>query len=194
MCDLIHPTADVSPDCSIGEGTRIWNQAQITGATIIGSRCTIGKGVYIGNNSRIGNDVKVQNYANLFGITVENTAFIGPMVCSIEDASPRSMSALGTRKLQSDFEKKPVLVKYGASIGAGAILTPGSVIGRFALVGAGAVVSGVIPDFVFVIGNPARQCGYVCCCGQRLDTHTLKCVCGNTFSFEDGMLIACNKS
>jgi UDP-2-acetamido-3-amino-2,3-dideoxy-glucuronate N-acetyltransferase len=190
MKTFIHSTAEVSPDCIVGEGTAIWHQAQIVGASSIGCRCTIGKGVYIGNGSDVGDDVKIQNYANLFGIRIEREAFIGPMVCSIEDPTPRSMSTAGVRKGQSDFQKMPVIVRRGASIGAGAILTPGTIVGRFALVGAGSVVSGVIPDFVLVIGNPARQCGYVCSCGQRLDIGTLKCQCGACFMLNNDTLTA----
>ncbi len=174
---FIHPTAEISPTCTIGSGTRLWHQVQVLGVVEIGRDCTIGKGAFIGDNTQIGDRVKIGNYANLFGAQVESEAFIGPMVCLIEDAAPRATNTDGTRKGPGDFARAPVTIRRGASIGAGAIVMPGVTIGAFAMVSAGAVVHKDVPNFVIAVGNPARFVGHACRCGKHL-SETLVCSCG----------------
>ncbi len=172
---FIHPTADVSAEARIGEGTRIWNQAQIREGAQIGSECIISKNVYIDCGVQIGSRVKIQNNASVYhGVTVEDGVFIGPHVCFCNDMLPRAITPSGALKGQEDWEVGRVLVRTGASIGAGSIILPDVTIGAFALVGAGSVVTRSVPDQALVFGNPARLQGFVCRCARKLEnlTHT----------------------
>ena len=165
----IHPTAEVSPDAHIGAGTRIWSQVQVREHAHIGEECNIGKGVYIGAHVRVGSCVKIQNYALVYeGVTLEDGVFVGPRVCFTNDLLPRAITPDGKLKDAGDWEVTPTLVKYGASIGAGAVILCGVTIGTFALVGAGSMVTRDVPPHALVFGNPARQHGYVCRCARRL--------------------------
>ena len=165
---FVHPTAEVSSDAHIGAGTRIWRQAHIREQACIGESCNIGKGVYIDAHVHIGSNVKIQNHASLFeGVTLEDGVFIGPHVCFTNDMFPRAITPDGKLKNADDWEITPTLVKYGASIGAGAIIICGITIGSFALIGAGSVVTRDVPPHALVFGNPARQHGYVCRCARR---------------------------
>jgi UDP-2-acetamido-3-amino-2,3-dideoxy-glucuronate N-acetyltransferase len=167
---IIHPTAEVSPKAMIGEGTHIWHQAQVREGASIGQNCIVGKGVYVDFDVVIGNNVKIQNGAQLYhGATLEDGVFIGPLVCLTNDRFPRAITSNGHLKTADDWEVGRILVRRGASIGAGAIVLPGVTIGRFALVAAGAVVTASVPDHGLVMGVTARLVGYVCACGRRLE-------------------------
>lgn len=170
---FIHPTADVSAEARIGEGTRIWNQAQIREGAQIGAECIISKNVYIDFAVQIGNRVKIQNNVSIYhGVTVEDGVFIGPHVCFCNDVLPRAITPSGALKGQEDWEVGRVLVRTGASIGAGSIILPNVTIGAFALIGAGSVVTRSVPDQGLVYGNPARLEGYVCRCARKLERLT----------------------
>ena len=165
----MHPTAEVSSEAEIGSGTRIWRQAHIREHAHIGDTCNIGKGVYIDAGVRIGSNVKIQNHVSVFeGVTLEDGVFVGPHVCFTNDLAPRAITPDGKLKSADDWKITPTLVKYGASIGAGAIVICGITIGEFALVGAGSVITRDVPPHALVFGNPARQHGYVCHCANRL--------------------------
>jgi len=165
----IHPTADVSPQATIGPGTRIWHQAQVREGAVIGANCIIGKGVYIDLNVVVGDNCKIQNGALLYhGATVEDGVFIGPQACLTNDRLPRAITPDGQLKGDSDWTVGPIRLCYGSSIGAGAIILSGVTIGRFALVAAGAVVTHAVPDHTLVVGSPARPAGLVCRCARRL--------------------------
>lgn len=165
----IHPTAHISPDTKIGAGTRIWHHAQVREGVRIGSNCIVGKGAYLDLAVEIGNNVKIQNYALVYhGTTLKDGVFIGPHATLTNDKIPRAITPEGTLKGDGDWHVGQITVHYGASVGAGAIVLPGVTIGRFAMIGAGAIATHDVPDFGLVIGQPARLVSYVCRCGQRL--------------------------
>jgi UDP-2-acetamido-3-amino-2,3-dideoxy-glucuronate N-acetyltransferase len=164
----IHHTAEVSDQAQIGEGTKIWHHVQIREKARVGSNCIIGKGVYVDHDVVIGDNVKIQNGAYLYtGVTVEDGAFIGPGACLTNDRYPRAILPSGELKGVDDWQVEPITIRRGASVGARAVILPGIVVGRFAMVAAGAVVTRDVPDHGLVQGNPARLVGYVCACGRR---------------------------
>ena len=165
----IHETAEVSEKAQVGEGTKVWHQAQIRENAKVGTNCIIGKGVYVDNDVVIGNNVKIQNGASIYhGVTIEDGVFIGPHACLTNDKYPRAITPAGDLKQDQDWEVGRITVKYGASVGARAVVLPDVVVGRFAMIGAGAVVTRDVPDQGLVQGNPARLVGFVCKCGRRL--------------------------
>jgi acetyltransferase-like isoleucine patch superfamily enzyme len=169
----IHPTADVSPRASLGAGTKVWHQAQVREGAVLGRNCILGKGAYVDFDVQIGDNVKIQNRASIYhGVTLESGVFVGPHAIFTNDKMPRAINPDGSLKSDDDWELGRILVKEGASIGAGAIIVTGVTIGRFAMVGAGAVVTRDVPDHGLVYGNPARLHGYVCDCGHKLEKTT----------------------
>lgn len=167
---IIHHTAEVSSEAQIGSGTRVWHLVQIREGVIIGKNCIIGKDVYVDFDVKIGDNVKIQNSALIYhGATLEDGVFIGPQVCLTNDRMPRAITSDGKIKGNNDWVVGPILVKYGASLGAGSLILPDVTVGSFALVGAGSVVTRNVPDHGLVVGNPARLVGYVCHCGRKME-------------------------
>lgn len=165
----IHPTAEVSPEATIGDGTHIWSGVQVREGAAIGRDCNVGKDVYVDKGVVIGDKVKIENRASLYrGLTVEEGVFIGPHVAFTNDRYPRSITPGGRMQGDDDWRSEATLVCHGASIGAGAVIAPGVTIGRWAMVGAGSVVTHDVPDQALVKGNPGRVAGYVCKCGKPL--------------------------
>ena len=165
---FVHPTAEVDKRAKIGKETKIWHHAQIREFAEVGENCNIGKGAYIDKNVRIGNRVKIQNYVSVYqGVKIEDDVFIGPSVTFTNDKNPRAW-------LWDESRLCRTLVKKGASIGANATIICGVTIGRYAMVGAGAVVTKDVPPHGLVLGNPAKLVGFVCECGEKLDKN-FKC-------------------
>lgn len=164
-----HPTAEVSTEATIGQGTRIWHQAQVRERARIGDECIIGKGSYIDFDVVIGNRCKLQNGVYVYhGARVEDGVFLGPGVMLLNDKNPRAINPDGTFKSETDWQVSPVHIGQGAGIGGGALILPGVSVGEWAIIGAGSVVTRDVPDYGLAYGNPARLKGFVCPCGQRL--------------------------
>jgi UDP-2-acetamido-3-amino-2,3-dideoxy-glucuronate N-acetyltransferase len=166
----VHPSAEVSNQAQIGEGTSIWHQAQVRENVVIGVGCIVGKGVYIDFDVHLGNHVKIQNYVSIYhGVTLEDGVFVGPHVCFTNDLRPRAINPDGSLKAADDWQLTPTLVRNGAALGANSTIRCGVTIGRWAMVGAGSVVTRDVPDYGLVWGNPARLHGFVCPRGARLE-------------------------
>lgn len=165
----IHATAEVSEKAVLGEGTYVWNHAQIREDARIGNNCIISKNVYIDKGVRIGSNVKIQNNASVYhGAMVQDGVFIGPNACITNDKNPRAINEDGSLKKDSDWEVSETIIKKGASIGAGSIIIPGVVIGEYAMIGAGSVVTKDIPDYGLAYGNPAKIEGRVNKSGKKI--------------------------
>ncbi len=163
----IHPSADVSPEAHLGEGVRVWQQAQVRAGARVGDHCNVGKGAYIGLDVQIGANCKIHNYALVHeGVTIEDGVFVGPHVCFANDRYPRAITPDGQLKTGADWHLDGGYVEHGASLGARSVILPGVRVGRFALVGAGSVVTQDVPAYGLVRGNPARLVGHVCACGK----------------------------
>ena len=184
---MIHATAQVHPRARIGENVKVWSWVQIREDAQIGDNTIISKGVYVDFGVRIGRNVKIQNNVSVYnGVTIEDGVFVGPHVCFTNDKVPRAINPDGSLKGAADWEVTPILIRYGASLGANSTIVPGVTVGRFAMVGAGAVVTRDVPDHGLVVGNPARLVGYVCSCGQRLDDRLYCRHCDKTVDIEKG--------
>ena len=165
----IHASADVSAGASVGARTKIWHQAQVREGAVIGRDCIVGKGAYVDKDVRIGNGCKLQNGVFVFhGFNLEDGVFLGPGAMLLNDKHPRAINPDGSPKSDADWEVSEGVVGYGAAVGGGAVLLPGVRVGRFALVGSGAVVTRDVPERGIVAGNPARLRGFACDCGRPL--------------------------
>jgi UDP-2-acetamido-3-amino-2,3-dideoxy-glucuronate N-acetyltransferase len=159
---MVHPTATVDDDVVIGAGTRVWHYSHLMSGTRIGERCVLGQNVYVGQGVKIGDRVKIQNNVSVYaGVTLEDEVFCGPSMVFTNVINPRS-------GLEKKDQFKPTHVSKGATLGANCTIVCGTTIGRYALVGAGAVVTSDVPDHALVWGVPARQSGWVCRCGETL--------------------------
>ena len=157
---FIHESSYVDDDVEIGEGTKVWHFCHIQSGARIGKNCSFGQNVNVSNNVKIGNGVKVQNNVSIYeGVEIEDDVFCGPSCVFTNDLTPRAAYPKGRENY------KKTLVKKGASIGANATLICGHVIGKYAMVGAGAVVTKDVPDYAIVIGVPAKQIGWA----EKLD-------------------------
>lgn len=163
MPATIHPTAIVDDGATLGEGTRVWHWVHVCGGARIGSGCSLGQNVFVGDDVVIGDNAKIQNNVSVYdAVTLEDDVFCGPSMVFTNVFNPR---AAVVRK----DEYRRTLVRRGATLGANSTIVCGTTIGRYAFVGAGAVVTRDIPDHALVVGVPAGQIGWMSRHGERLD-------------------------
>lgn len=166
MSYTAHPTAVIDEGCQIGDGTKIWHFSHIMSGCRIGNNCNIGQNVVISTEVVLGSNVKIQNNVSLYtGVVCEDDVFLGPSCVFTNVVNPRS--AVNRRGQYAQTK-----VGQGASIGANATIVCGHDIGKFAFIGAGAVVTKHVPDYALVVGNPARQIGWMSEYGHRLEFDT----------------------
>lgn len=159
---FVHESSFVDQPCEIGDGTKIWHFSHVMAGSKIGRRCNIGQNVVISPGVTIGDNVKIQNNVSIYtGVELEDDVFCGPSMVFTNVVNPRS-------HVPRRDQYQRTLVKRGASIGANATVVCGHTIGRYAFIGAGAVVTRDVPDYALVLGNPARIAGWMCQCGERL--------------------------
>ncbi len=194
---FIHAQADVDQGAIIESGSKIWELARVRSGAKIGSETIIGRSAYIDTDVQIGAKCKVQNNALIYSpAVIADGVFIGPGAILTNDLNPRAINETGTQKSATDWKVQRVEILYGASIGAGAICVAPVTIGSWAMVGAGAVVIKNVPDFALVVGNPAKQIGWVGKSGSKLDKskdHENKYICPitkNEYLEESGKLRA----
>jgi UDP-2-acetamido-3-amino-2,3-dideoxy-glucuronate N-acetyltransferase len=171
MLVRIHDTAIIEPGVSVGNGTAVWDNVHIRGGAIVGDDCIIGEKTYIAGGVRIGNRCKINALVYICtGVTIEDGVMVSAGTIFTNDHFPRAASPdlKRLRPSEPDEHTRPTLVREGATIGAGCTIGSDLTIGRFAMVGMGSVVTKSVPDFALAIGNPARQVGAVCRCGQLL--------------------------
>lgn len=171
----VHESSVIDADVEIGQGTKIWHFSHIQSGAHIGENCSLGQNVNISNSVKIGNGCKLQNNVSVYeGVELEDYVFCGPSCVFTNDLTPRAKYPKG----RGGYKK--TLVKEGASLGANSTIVCGHTVGKWALIGAGAVVASDVPDYALMLGVPARQYGWVCECGNRLGDN-LMCKCGRKF-------------
>jgi UDP-2-acetamido-3-amino-2,3-dideoxy-glucuronate N-acetyltransferase len=171
-----HSTTVIDPGASIGNGTKVWHFTHIMPNANIGENCILGQNVFIDNNTFIGNNVKIQNNVSVYnGVSLANNVFIGPSVVFTNVTNPRSF-------VERKSEFKPTTVQEGASIGANATIVCGLTIGKYAFIGAGAVVTKNVLPFAVMAGNPALQIGWI-----SKEGHKLSFTNGKAFCKEEGL-------
>ncbi len=169
---FVHPTAQLDENVTIGNGTKIWHFSHIMKNTIVGANCNFGQNVVAGPDVSIGNGCKIQNNVSVYkGVTLEDDVFCGPSMVFTNVFNPRS-------HIRRMDEVRPTRIKKGVSLGANCTIVCGVTIGKYAFVGAGAVVTKDVPDHALVMGNPAKQTGWVCECGEKLNQDFVCPVCG----------------
>jgi UDP-2-acetamido-3-amino-2,3-dideoxy-glucuronate N-acetyltransferase len=176
-----HDSAIVDAGATIGEGTKIWHWVHVCSGARIGSRCSFGQNVFIANRVVIGNNVRVQNNVSVYDdVTLEDDVFCGPSMVFTNVINPRAHVSRKDEYLKT-------LIKRGASLGANSTIVCGNMVGEYAFVGAGAVVTRDVPAYALVIGAPARRIGWMCQCGARLPdtTGAVRCsACGAGYEID----------
>ena len=180
---FVHESSYVDDNVTIGSGTKIWHFCHIQSGAMIGEKCSLGQNVNISNNVKIGNNVKIQNNVSVYeGVELEDYVFCGPSCVFTNDLTPRCKYPKGRENYRR------TLVKEGASIGANSTIVCGNTIGKYAMIGAGAVVTKDIPDYALVMGVPAKRVGWVCECGEVLDSAYQCRACKKIYAEENGKL------
>lgn len=168
MLYFVHESSYIDKDVQIGEDTKIWHFCHIQSGASIGKSCSLGQNVNVSNNVKIGNGVKIQNNVSVFeGVELEDDVFCGPSMVFTNDLTPRSRYPKG----RDGYRK--TLIKHDATLGANCTIVCGHTIGEFATVAAGAVVTGDVKPHALIAGVPAKQIGWVCECGQVLDSNLI---------------------
>lgn len=184
---FVHPSSYIDKGVIIGKGTKIWHFSHVLPGSNIGENCVIGQNVMIGPDVRMENGCKIQNNVSVYkGVTLENNVFVGPSVVFTNVANPRAF-------IERKDEFRETRVRKGATIGANATIVCGNNIGRYALIGAGAVVTEDVPDYAIYVGLPAKQYGWACQCGEVLSKDisatkkvTLECsMCDSKYLHKD---------
>ena len=177
---FVHESSYIDDHVVIGEGTKIWHFCHVQSGAVIGAGCSLGQIVKVANNVRIGNYVKIQNNVSLYeGVELEDYVFCGPSAVFTNDLTPRSKYPKGS----VGYVK--TLVRERATIGANATVVCGNTIGRNAMIAAGSVVTGDVPDHALMAGVPARQAGWGCECGQKLGVDLVCGECGRRYEKND---------
>lgn len=185
---FVHESAYIDENVIIGDGTKIWHFCHVQKGAVIGQNCSLGQNVNISNNVTVGNGCKIQNNVSLYeGVELEDYVFCGPSCVFTNDLTPRSKYPKGSIGYQK------TLIKYGASVGANATIVCGNTVGRWALIGSGAVVTGNVPDYALMLGVPARQAGWVCECGQVLNPDFTCPDCTRAYQPQNGTIIQTSK-
>ena len=172
---FVHESSYIDIPCIIGKGSKIWHFSHIMKNSKIGKKCNIGQNVVISSDVQLGDNVKIQNNVSVYtGVTCEDDVFLGPSMVFTNVINPRSIV-----NRQNEYMK--TVVKKGATIGANVTIVCGNNIGRYAFIGAGAVVTKDVPDYALMVGNPARKIGWMSEFGERLNFDVKGiAICGNT--------------
>ena len=172
---FVHETAIIDDGVRIGKGTKIWHFSHVLSGSTMGEHCNIGQNVVIGPDVAIGDRCKIQNNVSVYkGVTLEDGVFCGPSMVFTNIYNPRA-------EISKMDQVRPTLVKKGATLGANSTIVCGHTIGSYAFIGAGAVITKDVPDHALMVGNPAKQMGWACVCGERL-TKNLRCAaCKRSF-------------
>ncbi len=186
---FVHQSSYVDEGCRIGDGTKIWHFSHVMSGAVIGERCNIGQNVVISPDVVLGNNVKVQNNVSIYtGVILEDDVFCGPSMVFTNVVNPRS-------HVVRKNEYRRTHVGRGASLGANCTVVCGHDVGRYAFIGAGAVVTKNVPDYALIVGNPGRITGWVCECGIKLASgptppERATCTsCGSSYGAVEGKLI-----
>ena len=172
---FVHETSIVDDDSHVGKGTKIWHFSHVLSGTTIDENCNIGQNVVLGPDVKIGKGCKIQNNVSVYkGVTLEEGVFCGPSMVFTNIFNPRA-------EIRKMGQVRPTLVKKGTTIGANATVICGTTLGRYAFVGAGSVVTRSVKDHALVAGNPARQIGWACQCGERLSDDLTCLSCGSLY-------------
>jgi UDP-2-acetamido-3-amino-2,3-dideoxy-glucuronate N-acetyltransferase len=183
---FVHPTAVVDDGAAIGQGTRIWHFCHVMPGARIGRDCVLGQNIYVGRDVVIGDNAHIQNNVSVYeNVTLEEDVFCGPSMVFTNVINPRS-------HVPRKDEFLDTLVRRGASIGANATILCGTTIGRYAFIGAGAVVTRDVPDYALMVGTPARRRGWICRCGVGLELAGERATCGacgDRYLLRQGLLL-----
>lgn len=182
---FVHESAIIDEPCQIGDNTKIWHFTHVMQNSKIGSNCTLGQNTMIAPGVTVGDKVKIQNNVSLYsGVCIEDNVFLGPSMVFTNIINPRSLISRKDKFIQT-------LVKEGATLGANATIICGNNIGKYALVGAGSVVTKDVPDYALFFGNPAKLKGWVCECGNKLEFHEKEaiCACGRRYNKNDDIVV-----
>lgn len=176
----IHPSAIVDDGAKIGDGSRIWHWTHVCGGAQIGNSCSLGQNVFVGNDVIIGNNVKIQNNVSIYdAVHLEDDVFCGPSMVFTNVFNPRSA-------IIRKNEYRQTTVRRGATLGANCTIVCGVNIGEYAFIGAGAVVTRDVKPFELVMGVPAKNCGWMCRCANRLlNENPAHCKCGATYQINE---------